>query len=96
MVVTAKSRNEKMNKKKLAQEDQLFLLWKNRTPPPPPSSTTITTTTTITITTPLTVRKTIVLPKTNVKFNYAAIKEEKVPDPKKALLRQNTSLEKYP
>ena len=95
MVVTAKSRNEKMNKKKLAQEDQLFLLWKNRTPPPPPSSTTITTTT-ITITTPLTVRKTIVLPKTNVKFNYAAIKEEKVPVPKKALLRQNTSLEKYP
>ena len=35
------------------------------------------------------------LPKTDAKFNYAAIKEEKVPVLKKALLRQNTNLDKY-
>ena len=59
MVVTAKNRNEKMNKK-LAQEHQSFPLWKNRTPPPS-STTTITTTTgtTITRTTPVTTKKTI-------------------------------------
>ena len=39
---------------------------------------------------------TLALPKTDAKFNYAAIKEEKAPVPKKALLRQNTNLEKYP
>ena len=38
----------------------------------------------------------IALPKTDAKLNYAAIKEEKVPVPKKALLRQNTNLAKYP
>ena len=41
MVVTAKNRNEKMTKK-IAQEHQHFLLWKNGTAPPP--STRITTT----------------------------------------------------
>ena len=57
IVVTAKNRNEKITKK-LAQEHQLFLPWKNRTPPPP--STTMTKTiTTITRATPVTVRKTI-------------------------------------
>ena len=38
----------------------------------------------------------IALLKTDAKFNYAVIKEERVPVPKKALLRQNTNLEKYP
>ena len=38
----------------------------------------------------------IALPKTDAKLNYAAIKEEKVPVPKKVLLRQNTNLAKYP
>ena len=39
---------------------------------------------------------TITLPKTDEKFNYVAIKEEKAPIPKKALLRQDTNIEKYP
>ena len=39
---------------------------------------------------------TIALPKTDLKFNYAAIKEEETSVPKQALLRQNTNLEKYP
>ena len=59
MIVTVKNRNEKI--KKLAQENQLFLLWEKRTPPPL-STTTTTATTTITLmtrTTPVTVRKTI-------------------------------------
>ena len=38
---------------------------------------------------------TIVLPNTDAKCNYAAIKEEKSPFPKKLLLRQNTNIEKY-
>ena len=55
MAVTAKSHNEKMSKK-LAQEHQLFLLWKNRIPPA--LLTKITTTTTATTkTTIITVRK---------------------------------------
>ena len=42
--------------KKLAQEHQLFLLWKNRSPPAP--STAITTTITTMTKTTITVRKT--------------------------------------
>ena len=59
MIVTAKNHNEKITKK-LAQEHQLFLLWKNRTPQLS-SATTIRTTTATTIirTTPVTVRKTV-------------------------------------
>ena len=36
------------------------------------------------------------LPKTDIKFNYAAIKEEKEPVPKKEVPRDNTNTEKYP
>ena len=39
---------------------------------------------------------TIALPKTDANFNYAAVKEEKTPVPKKVLLRQNTNIEKHP
>ena len=39
---------------------------------------------------------TIVLQKTDTKFNFAAIKEEKAPVPKKALPRENINTEKYP
>ena len=52
----------KKSTKRLAQEHQLFLLWKNRTPPPLSSTAIITKITTITIitrTTPVTVGKAI-------------------------------------
>ena len=39
---------------------------------------------------------TIALRKTDPKCNHAAIKEEKPPVPRKALIRQNSNLEKYP
>ena len=39
---------------------------------------------------------TIALSKTGAKFNYVAVKEEKAPIPKKVLLIQNTNIEKYP
>ena len=39
---------------------------------------------------------TIVLPTTDENFNHVAAKEEKVPVPRKVLLRQNTDIEKHP
>ena len=83
----------KKSTKKIAQEHQLFLLWRNKTPLPP-STTARTTITTITRTTPITVRKTItiVLPKKDANFNYVTVKEEKALVLKKVLLRQNTHI----
>lgn len=39
---------------------------------------------------------TITLPKTDSNFNDVAVKEGKVPVPKKVLLRQNINIEKHP
>ena len=103
MVVTAKNRNEKINKKINTRTPTFSSLVKQST-----TTTIINNNTnnnnnnrnnknnTINSKENNNTLIAIALPKTDAKLNYAAIKEEKVPVPKKALLRQNTNLAKYP
>ena len=99
MVVTAKNRNEKMNKKISTRKPTFSSSEKQST-----TSTIINNNNnhnnnkknTANSQEKINILITIVLPKADAKFNHAADKEEKAPVPKKVLLRQNTNIEKYP
>ena len=101
MVVTAKNRNEKVNKKISARTSTFSSLEKQNT------------TTTINNSNNSKNHKnnknntsnskennntliTIALPNADTNFNYVAVKEEKTLVPKKVLLRQNTNIGKHP
>ena len=100
LVVRAKNRNEKMNKKTSARTPSFFSLEKQNT------------TTTINNSSNNNHKNnknntsnskennntliTIALPNTDANFNYVAVKEEKALVPKKVLLRQNTNIGKHP